>query len=39
VPLSIDLTIAIISAILASGSITPFVLVIDKAVIEAAAGT
>jgi hypothetical protein len=33
VPLSVDIQIAVISAILASGMVTPLVLTIDRAVI------
>jgi hypothetical protein len=39
VPVSVDLGIGIGSAIIASGCVTPFILTIDKAVIQAAAGT
>ena len=39
VPLSVDVGIAVSSAILASFTVTPLVLTIDRAVIQAAAGT
>ena len=39
VPLSIDISIAILTGLIASASVTPLVLTIDTAVIQAAAGT
>jgi len=39
VPYHVDLAIGFGSAIVASGCVTPFVLTIDKAVVQAAAGT
>lgn len=39
VPVHVDLAIGVGSAIVASGCVTPFVLTIDKAVVQAAAGT
>jgi hypothetical protein len=39
VPISVDLSIGVVSAIIASGCVTPFLLTIDKAVIQAAAGS
>ena len=38
VPLKVDMSIAIGSAMIASAAVTPLVLTIDKAVIQAAAG-
>jgi hypothetical protein len=38
VPLSNDVAIAVGSAIIASGMVTPIILTIDKAVVQAAAG-
>jgi hypothetical protein len=38
VPLYVDIQIAVGSALIASGAVTPFVLTIDKAVVQAAAG-